>query len=401
MTESVKSLPLPDDPVLSAWASALNDAGYWANMLDAEWRYVFQTDELRRTLADMYGALTASPMLGLHYFSREANERLAETVGGPWAEREFRRAWFLELGPYALASMSGGRDELRRVVNPELADLIEDLQPRDAPDAWIVRPEWTTAGADVAGSAVWFRIDDRHGHLAGFCILSKPGAGMSHLGALAAVADLAHLERMRFVERPGRRPVAILMADLEASSPLARRLSTAQYFAFSRRLVRGADRCIIDAGGIVGRHAGDGVVAFFLADTTGSESAAARACITAARILRDSLAEIATRSGITESELSLRFGLHWGATLYMGRILTAGRSEVTGFGDEVNEAARIEACATGRALASKSLIERLTPDDAEALGLDTAHMTYTPLAELATATDKARRDASSIAVCEV
>jgi len=55
----------------------------------------------------------------------------------------------------------------------------------------------------------------------------------------------------------------------------------------------------------------------------------------------------------------------------------------------------------GRALASKALIERLAADDAEGLGLDTAHMAYTPLAELATATDKARRDASSIAVCEV
>jgi class 3 adenylate cyclase len=399
MTESLETLPLPDDPALSAWASALNEAGYWANVLDAEWRYVFQTDELRRTLADMGWELT---MLGLHYFSREAHERLVASVGGLWAERELYRAWFLELGPYALASMSGGRDELRRVVNPELEDLIEDLQPREAPDAWIERPVWTTAGADVAGSAVWLRIGDRQGHPAGFCILSKLGAGMSHLGALAATADLAHLERMRFVERPGRRPVAILMADLEASSPLARRLSTAQYFAFSRRLVRDADRCIIDAGGIVGRHTGDGVVAFFLADSTGSESAAARACITAARILRDSLAGIATRSGIPEPELSLRFGLHWGATLYMGRILTAGRSEVTGFGDEVNEASRIEACATGgRALASKALIERLTADDAEALGLDTAHMAYAPLAELATATDKARRDASSIAVCEV
>ena len=98
----------------------------------------------------------------------------------------------------------------------------------------------------------------------------------------------------------------------------------------------------------------------------------------------------------------MRFGLHWGATLYMGRILTAGRSEVTALGDEANEAARIEACATGgRALASKSLIERLNRADADALGLDTGHTTYTPLADLSTATDKARRDAPSIAVCEV
>jgi class 3 adenylate cyclase len=86
----------------------------------------------------------------------------------------------------------------------------------------------------------------------------------------------------------------------------------------------------------------------------------------------------------------------------MGRIQTGGRSEVTALGDEVNEAARIEACATGgRTLASKSLIERLNRVDADALGLDTSHTTYTPLAELATATDKARRDAASIAVCEI
>jgi class 3 adenylate cyclase len=144
------------------------------------------------------------------------------------------------------------------------------------------------------------------------------------------------------------------------------------------------------------------VVAFFLAETAGSESAAARACIITARTLRNSLADLAARSEIAESELSLRFGLHWGATLYVGRILTRGRSEVTALGDEVNEAARIEACATGgRTLASKSLIERLTRDDAEGLGIDTAHAKYTPLADLPTATDKARRDAPSIAVCEV
>ena len=98
----------------------------------------------------------------------------------------------------------------------------------------------------------------------------------------------------------------------------------------------------------------------------------------------------------------MRFGLHWGATLYMGRILTAGRSEVTALGDEMNEAARIEACATGgRILAAKALIERLNRADADALELDTRHTTYTPLADLSTATDKARRDAPSIAVCEV
>ncbi len=183
---------------------------------------------------------------------------------------------------------------------------------------------------------------------------------------------------------------------------MAKRLSTAAYFALGRRLVRAADQCVIDAGGLVGRHVGDGVVAFFLAETTGSESAAAQACITAARSLRAAVDDVAIRSDLRPEDVVLRFGLHWGSTLYVGNITTGGRTEVTALGDEVNEAARIEACATGgRALASKHLVERFEPDAAHALGIDPERVTYTQLGELTTATDRARRDAPSIAVCEI
>ena len=57
--------------------------------------------------------------------------------------------------------------------------------------------------------------------------------------------------------------------------------------------------------------------------------------------------------------------------------------------------------AVGRTLASKALVERLVGPDAAALGIDLDRVIYTMLAELATATDKARRDAPVIAVCDV
>ncbi len=395
--ESLTTLPLPEDPVLGQWASTLNDAGYWAWVFDASWRVVFATDELRLSLADTESLIP----VGHHWFSLEMTRYRATNFGGASALPEGRRDYFRHVGPHVLASTPGGRDMLRRVVDPELGDLIDELQPLDLPQVWLVPSvSYRFGGEQVDGTWMSFRIDDGHGGLAGVVVMVKPAAGMSQLAAAAATADLGHLERMRLVERPDRRPAAILIADLESSSPLARRLSTAQYFAFGRRFVRAADQCIVDEGGIVGRHAGDGVVAFFLAETAGSESAAANSCITAARALRNTLGDIAARSEIPD--IALRFGLHWGSTLYVGRILTAGRSEVTALGEEVNEAARIEACATGgRTLASKSLVERLTSADAATLAIDLVHATYTPLAELATATDKARRDAPSIAVCEV
>ena len=328
-------------------------------MFDATWGYVFATDEMRLSLGDT-GAATYLP-IGSPFFSAEfARFRVSVNRGG-FVQPEYRRAHFLEIAPYVLASTPGGREELRRLVDPEFANLVDELQPKELP---AVRPGFTVsttfAGIDVDNSVTYFRIDDGHGHLAGFCSLSKPAAGMSHLSALASTADPAHLERMQAVEHADRRPAAILMADLEASSPLARRLSTASYFAFSRRLVHAADQCVVDAGGIVGRHTGDGIVAFFLPETIGSESAAARSCIIAARALRDTLTEIAARTEIPASELSLRFGLHWGATPYIGRILTAGRSEVTALGDEVNEGARIEACRDRRPRTRLQVAHRTT-----------------------------------------
>lgn len=400
MVESVESFPLPGDPLLAVWASALDEAGAWATLWDADRRVVFLTGELRST----YRAMGASidPPMGVHFASAEIVGFYATTFGGPWASREFRRAWFLEMAASVLADMAGGREELRRVVDPEFADLVDEVLPVSTPPIWMEKIGWESAGRDVTGATVRILINHDDGRRAGTCVLSLGATGMSDLGRLVAAADPRHLARMRVIERADRHPGAILMADLESSTPLARRMSSAAYFAFGRRLVRAADRCVIDAGGIVGRHAGDGVVAFFLAETMGSESAAARACISAARDLRDALPAVAARSDLSDAEVSLRFGLHWGAMPYMGWILTGGRSEVTALGDEVNEAARIEACATGsRTLASKHLIERLDRADADALGLDLAHMTYTQLVDLPTATEKARRDAPSISVSEV
>lgn len=98
---------------------------------------------------------------------------------------------------------------------------------------------------------------------------------------------------------------------------------------------------------------------------------------------------------IASDALTVRFGLHWGGPQYVGNIATPARSEVTARGDEVNETARIEPCASGGLiLASKQLLERLDPPDAAAIGLGLQHLSYTPLGELPTATAKALRDAA-------
>jgi class 3 adenylate cyclase len=391
--------PLPEDPALAEVAGALRDAGHWGWVADDRWHVVYATDELRLTFGA--GVELAPWAIGEHLFGSESMSASRRWRFGA-NTAELNRMLFSFLGGWVLADTPGGRDELREIVDPSLRDMVDRLSPADPAAVSGKGGALGFAEIQVDVPVVAMRIRDAAGRLAGTVMISKPAAGMATLGAMASMADLGHLQRMQSVSRPARRPAAVLFADLEASSPLARRLSTASYFALGRRLVRAADQCVIDEGGLVGRHVGDGVAAFFLAESAGSESGAARSCIAAARALRSAIDDVATRSELPPEDVVMRFGLHWGSTLYVGNITTAGRGEVTALGDEVNEAARIEACASGgRTLASKELIERLESEDAAVLGLDPGRITYTTLADLGTATEKARRDAPAIAVCDV
>lgn len=399
--EPQETCPLPDDPTLAAVAKALNEAGQWAEIFDPLSRFVYMTDEVRL----IYGGRVELALvpLGLHAYSPEATNMRMEWRGGQFPLEIIRKGLAL-YGPWLLADTPGGREELREIVDPRLRDIVDELSPLDPPPAFTTsfRGLYTRAGAGVEIFTTRVRLRDEAGRFVGDVAVSKPAVGMALITRITAMGDIRHFERMEQVAKPARRPAAILFADLESSSPLSRRLSTARYFSLGRRVAQAADQCVIDAGGLVGRHVGDGVVAFFLAETAGSESAAARSCIQAARALRGAMAEVAGRSELGPEDLTMRFGMHWGSTLYVGQITTSGRTEVTALGDEVNECARIEACASGgRALASKELLERLDPEDAAMLDMDTGRITYAPLADLPTATEKARRDAPAIAVCEV
>jgi class 3 adenylate cyclase len=401
---------LPSDPELADVATAMEETGQAAWIVDADWRFVYVTDGARSMWADRSGGRLGSVAIGQHVFSAESVR-----VGSGWRfglnTTELWREAFRTLGGLVLADTVGGRDAVRSLVDPSLRDIVDELVEHDGAALGFEilasgLPRLDTGGSAsrgiVASVMTASRVRDRDGRLRGTVLVGKPTAPMNALGAMAWLRDLDHLQRMDRFTRAGQYPMAILFADLEKSSVLARTLSTHAYFTLGRRLVRASDQCVIDAGGIVGRHLGDGVVAFFPAETSGSESAAVRASIVAARSFRDSLAGVAERSELPPEALVVRFGLHWGDDVFIGQISTMARSEVTALGDDVNMTERIEASATGgRILASRQLISRLAPDDAAVLGIEPECLTFARLGDLGTATAKARRDAAEIEVCEL
>jgi class 3 adenylate cyclase len=210
--------------------------------------------------------------------------------------------------------------------------------------------------------------------------------------------EVEMFERMARLREPSRREAAILFVDLEGSGTLSRHLPSATYFQLVRTLTSEIDRIVAAAGGVVGRHAGDGASAFFLADEAGSASLAAAAAINAARSLSALGPQAARETGIEESSPRLNVGVHWGSTLYMGQI-TSGRLEVTALGDEVNACARVQETANGGSvLATKDLLERLDEAGARKLGLDPSALSYVALGEVEGVSAKAVRDAGGLAV---
>lgn len=236
--------------------------------------------------------------------------------------------------------------------------------------------------------------------------LEEPDLSPSLLKLLTRGDRRMH-ERMAEIVEPAPRPAAILFVDLEGSGVLSRHISSAAYFRLIRALRAGLDTTVGQFGGVLGKHAGDGGTALFLTEQLGTDSAAARAAIEGARALRQVAVEIITTLheeglAINSDTCRLNVGLHWGGTLFIGQVSSEGRLEITALGDEMNEAARIEqATRGGRLLASKSLIERLSADDAAALDLNIRAMSYEVIADIVGVSDKAMRDAGLIAVAEI
>ena len=354
----------------------------WAiEVTDPQWRIVWASSEMCTIL----GA-TESEGLGIGRHVLEARQLPAYD---PVPDESGRRWLELHL-PFMLAD-GQSREELRELVDPLHAPLVDDAQPVVPPPRWSFTLDLVGPRTSDRAIAIGERVLDADGRLLGNAFVYGTDVPASLLQFLTR-GDEAMFRRMADLLVPARRPASILFADVEGSTDRSRRLPSARYFEEIRKLNAGIDRALLDHDGIIGKHAGDGVSAFFLVDQLGSPSAAARAAVAAARGVQEATAAV-------QRDWKVNVGVHWGATLYMGQIATSGRLEVTALGDEVNECARIqEAARGGQLLASKDLLERLDRDDAAALGLDPTAVLYALIRDLPGASEKALRDAPTLPV---
>jgi class 3 adenylate cyclase len=382
------------DPRLEEAMEALAQTGWAAEVADAEWRLQWVSEEM--------WLLLGSPNPDTLGFGKPCGLR-SEGISR-YVPRESQQGWLERHIPFMLAE-GVPTDEMREQLGPEWDGLVDSLEPAEAPPRWSGSLQFDDGSREqMTVRYLGERIHASDGELLGTCfvygsalpatllaMLTRGGSGMYH--RMAGLAD------------PARREATVLFTDLQGSATLSRKLSSAAYFSLLRDLMTEIDGTIAGRGGIVGKHAGDGASGFFLVQDLGSPSAAARAAVEAARDIAERAASVAQRhraGSVDPATVNLNIGVHWGGTLYMGQVVTGGRLEVSALGDAVNECARIqESAADGQILASKDLLERLEPDDADAVGCSLEQMTYRLVSELPGASEKAIRDAGALAVASI
>jgi class 3 adenylate cyclase len=388
------------DPRIAEIAEWLDASRWGAEIWDSEWRLAHVSHESRAVL----GGRQSPEELGIGRHVLEA--RYAEPWYATVDDASRRQLVELEL-PFVAWDTPGGADRVRELYEAATGQPAPAIEAAEPPPLWTARITLTLPGQPpFPVQYIAFRIHARGGEFLGtgyFYGSTLP----ARLVALVTRGNEAMFERMAALVEPGRRTAAVLFADVQASGSLSRRLPSAAYFELVQSLTTAMDEAVIAHQGIVGKHAGDGVTAFFLADDFASASECAAAAIAAAHQVRVTACRVvlghAERTGLFEGgACTINVGIHWGGTLYMGQIVTGGRLEVTALGDEVNEAARIQQAARdGAVLASKALVERLAPEDGRRIGVDPEEVVYTTVADLPGADAKAVRDAGTLPVTEL
>ncbi len=255
----------------------LEKTGVAAELVDPDWRLVWVSPQLR----ELTGARSDEELgLGRH---------IVETRGLP-AWRQFvsdeeARAVARELMPYMADGTPGGLAALREVADSVFGSVLSEIEPEPLPPLYIATVGFRQGDLPpVSVHAMVVRLSGEDGEVAGILLLYLSRLPAPLL-ALVARGNEAMFARMAELTEPAPRPAAILFADLDSSGALSRRLASAAYFRLLREMTTAIDAAVAAECGITGKHAGDGVTAFFLSDQLGSHSAAAMAALRTAREL--------------------------------------------------------------------------------------------------------------------
>ncbi len=299
------------DPRLAGFIDELGPNRWAAFAVDAGNTLVWVSQELKEFIG---AADDADAGVGEHV--------VAALFHAPWAQSiapDSQITMFGRALPYLLED--GVPDDLLDALPTEVRSIIASVKPTPQPALWTGSFDFSHENLPTYPvEYVVLLLRDDSGERIGTVMLSNMGLRPTLLARLGR-GDAAMYERMARLTHPSRHATAILFADLEGSGELSRRLPTSSYFGLIRGLTGRFDALVAERRGIVGKHAGDGWTAFFLAEDTGGPSAAAAAALAVARDLqRDCAAldaELPAPGDSATERVRVNAGVHWGPGVYL------------------------------------------------------------------------------------
>lgn len=267
---------------------------------------------------------------------------------------------------YGFAAYRQGRDFLRsRLPMPGAlaaayvllaqAQLSQFLGPTWTPSWWEYHVLMLVA-AVVALGAIFIELDRRR--------------GLERFLPPNVVERVIQGDPLRLAGE--RQTVTILFADLRGSTALAETLAPEDVVAVLNTYLRVMARSVIDAGGILDKFLGDGLMAIFGA--MGDPRHGAPSATRAAGLMRERLAALNTERTVRgDPVVGYGIGIHTGDVV-LGAVGLPERSDYTAIGDTVNTAARMES------LTKEYQVDSVV-SDATATHLDGAATALRPLGE--------------------
>src|SRR5437867_4344979 len=235
---------------------------------------------------------------------------------------------------YGFAAAAQGRDFLRTGLPLQGALAVAYVFLAQAQVSQFLGPTWTPA---------WWEY---HGLMLVAAVLARGGLfleldrrrGLERFLPPTVVERVISGDPLRLEGE--RQTVTILFADLRGSTALAETLTPEQIVAVLNAYLRVMAKCVLDAGGILDKFLGDGLMAIFGVprDPTSGAAAAARAALA----IRERVARLNDeRAARGEPVVRFGVGMHTGDVV-LGAVGLPERSDYTAIGDAVNTASRME-----------------------------------------------------------
>ncbi|MBW2466550.1 MAG: hypothetical protein JRF02_04545 [Deltaproteobacteria bacterium] len=162
---------------------------------------------------------------------------------------------------------------------------------------------------------------------------------------------------------PSLVPLCVLIADLQNSTKISAELLPGEYFELINELWQSVSPSFEKFNGIYGKHAGDGMLYYFIEKPGSNYLINAVNC---ALEIRETMKELSNKWRLRkgwDNELFLNTGINEGQEFF-GTIQSASNIEFTALGDTINIAGRLSDFArNGEIWTTKNLISRLSQEE--------------------------------------